>query len=554
MKLKFLLLFLFLQTVVCAQTFVNPPEAPGNCTRNSYDPLVPGFREELINSAIRLSIPQPGNRVAYCSGTIINRNVEEQYLGQYFLTAWHCFKENGGNCTGGDYDFSKPIVINFNYQSPPNHLGQVLSQNNEGEIYAIKRNIRLVEKVSCAYGDFALCEILGPPIPPHYNVFYAGWLPNGPSPVSSFIVFGHPNGSIKQVAATNYIQDGITTNVQTKACKTVTKVIDFLVGWIWKRRWSTQVICQYVQIPFVDTRYVAFGYNYGTVYEGNSGSGLFGGTNRYIGVLSGGPTINCSVANTYYGKFPSFYFRQSIKNTLNPSNKWAVDEFGIDGRYRTCYDFIRYDYKNPSNRLNLLDFYHYLYPASVYQRVNEITMNSKSFVELGVNGDNFMIFMPGSNFTFNAGTYIDFGTNIDIYSGATATFNPNTGCDFSSNYRTVSEDFANEYAATLEFYDKMKSVEIPDNLDLLAYDSKNVNVELYPNPTSDFITVSFDKIVEYEVAYHVYNILGELVDQGTIMGGNNNTTINVADYPSGLYQIEILLEKKPVVKKFVVRE
>ncbi len=54
-----------------------------------------------------------------CTATFINRNTSDENLGNYFVTAWHCFKLGSGECDGDDFDFENENVrFHFNYQSP----------------------------------------------------------------------------------------------------------------------------------------------------------------------------------------------------------------------------------------------------------------------------------------------------------------------------------------------------------------------------------------------------------------------------------------------------
>ena len=306
-----------------AQTFVQPNVLPGNCMRDANDPLVSNSREDIKRSVFRFYRPLPGGLlISNCTGTLINRNTSENDVGQYFITSWHCF-----NDPVMDFN-STPITFFFNYQSPPNHLGQVFNENKIGDQYSIVRYVRLVDRVSDAYGDVAICEILGEPIPPHFNPYFTGWSPAATPTFDSYITFGHPHGSTKQVAATNFIQDGVTLNIQTQSCQFVTKIIDFTIGWIWKRRYSTSVICQFVQVPFIDSRYWVYGYTYGNTDKGASGSALFLSNNRFIGNLSTSLHTGCSNTSDNYGKFNSYYPRQAIKKNLYPSNKCSVDISG----------------------------------------------------------------------------------------------------------------------------------------------------------------------------------------------------------------------------------
>ena len=71
---------------------------------------------------------------------------------------------------------------------------------------------------------------------------------------------------------------------------------------------------------------------------------------------------------------------------------------------------------------------------------------------------------------------------------------------------------------------------------------------VYPNPASDFVKVSTDN--SQQTTVRIYNVLGMLVEEIEI--NPNETEINVSDYNSGVYFINIQTENGNVTKKIVV--
>jgi len=541
MKRFFLIISIVISIHSQAQTFVGPTNDPGPCMRDANDPLVAANRDDLKRAVFKYFAGGSS-----CTGTLINRNTNENSLGQYFITSWHCFKL-GNDCAGDNYDFSQAITMIFNYQSPPDHLGQVFSDNKDGAVYSITRNIRLVDHVTCAYGDVAICEILGEPIPAHFNPYFAGWSPAIAPTTSSFVSFGHSQGSLKQVAATNLIQDGLTLNIQTQSCQTVTKLVDLLVGWIWKRRWSTSVICQYVQVPFVDSRYWVYGYTYGNTAGGASGAALFYAGNRIIGNLSGTPFTGCSNTSDSYGKFYSYYPRQSIKNALNPSNKWSVDIVGIPGRNKNCYPVIDY---NDNEGIN------YLFPAKYYQSHNAITLNSNSYVRLGKSYFNEIVIKNQAEFTFNAGTFVELGYAFEVETGATFTANTGVPCGYSGSYRVSSEEADYEEQAKAELYASIHAVSIPDRMELPTHLSNlQLNVQVYPNPATDIITVNLFSVPSETIQIRIYNILGKEVYTNTFTYSNQKElSIPVPFLSNGAYEISFTSGNYIKTEKIIINK
>lgn len=62
-------------------------------------------------------------------------------------------------------------------------------------------------------------------------------------------------------------------------------------------------------------------------------------------------------------------------------------------------------------------------------------------------------------------------------------------------------------------------------------------IKLYPNPTSNYITISAQQ--EKIELIKIYNIVGNIQD--VIKGNNENTTIDLSDYKSGIYIVSIEL-------------
>jgi hypothetical protein len=110
-----------------------------------------------------------------------------------------------------------------------------------------------------------------------------------------------------------------------------------------------------------------------------------------IGDLSASlPDYNCNnnFGTTFYGKFADSYYWQAVKNTLNPPNKYGIDDDGIPGRQITCYPQINLNVEL-NNGTTPPSFFFSLYPANLYQQDNVITLSTSSIDE--------------ANFIFQAG-------------------------------------------------------------------------------------------------------------------------------------------------------
>ncbi|NJN33486.1 MAG: trypsin-like peptidase domain-containing protein [Saprospiraceae bacterium] len=282
-------------------------------------------------AVFRFKINKLNGSSAFCTSTLINRDMNLNNMGFYFVTATHCISDDNGNL---DIDLGVEHDLIFNFQSPNlennetalSNRGsrgsfQSLSLVDEGFQYLHRSRLRLVEFYK--RNDFAIFEILKP-IPPHFQVTYAGWSTSGPqfifNPINSnhYAVIHHPSGDIKKISKTNWVLGG---NPISSGCRAVTKLIDGLFGWIWGRRWSTEVVCGFVE----NTHATVVQWNTGNTEPGSSGSALLDNNNRVIGVLTGDATPITTTCGGFrglkrFGKFRTSYFKQTVKNALNPSN------------------------------------------------------------------------------------------------------------------------------------------------------------------------------------------------------------------------------------------
>jgi hypothetical protein len=74
-------------------------------------------------------------------------------------------------------------------------------------------------------------------------------------------------------------------------------------------------------------------------------------------------------------------------------------------------------------------------------------------------------------------------------------------------------------------------------------------VELYPNPTSTFVTLRIKSDNIQMVEGQIYDMYGKLLK--TVPMDNTNNTIDVSDLSSGVYFLKISTNQGTVNKKFV---
>ena len=70
------------------------------------------------------------------------------------------------------------------------------------------------------------------------------------------------------------------------------------------------------------------------------------------------------------------------------------------------------------------------------------------------------------------------------------------------------------------------------------------SLKIYPNPATDVININFDNKIDY---IEIYNVSGQKVFETQ----NNKNSINVSEYPTGIYVIKIKNDKTLYFEKFL---
>lgn len=441
-----------------------------------------------------------------CSGTIVNRNTSDNDVKFYLLTARHClFGQSEDPCPSVNLDGEHELY--FNYQSPDGNTFNTVSTNHginawqsgefnpntnttesQGYEYLHRSRLRLVNDFT--WGDFALLEIITP-VPPHFNISHAGWNPslfhNGvqvgtmPQNFDPYIGIHHPKGDIKKLSTIQYIhwnENPIATN-----CYTITVIIDVLFGWIWGHTISTQVICNWMDNPWLSV----FAWNQGITQPGSSGSGLFNKNNRQIGILSFGPENFCNLGNMdQYGKFRSNYFKQSIKNTLNPSNDPNVDYVGLGSRKITCYDNL--DLPGAAGVSG-----HY-FPANHYQPENTILLQSKNNITTNA----AIRVYGGADYRFKAANVIDIDDYFEAEQGSYVEMEIGNcgGAGKEPSTESILAQRLKEYNLPKE---KKLDMQRFGNGQLFASADKQSYLQIFPNPTAGVSKLRFSEPGNYQV-------------------------------------------------------
>lgn len=325
--------------------------------------------------------------------------------------------------------------------------------------------------------DFMLVEITGT-IPAAYNVYYNGW-DKGTTAAASGVGIHHPAGDIKK----------ISTYSTTAASDSWTGT----PGTHWRVKW------------------VATANGHGVTEGGSSGSPLFNQAKRIVGDLSGGSSY-CSSPNSpdLYGKF-SYSWESAGTTDATRLKPWldagATNATTLDGR-NAC---------NVTPTAPVANFTGT--PTTLY---------------------------PGNNVTFtqtstnNPTTYawaITPNTGLSFQSGTT-TSSPNPVVKFNTpGTYTVTLTVSNSAGSDAET--KTAYITVINNAGVEELAEGPASVNLYPNPTTDWLTVRFATAPTEEINIRVTDLLGKTVAQTARPGGTQQLQISTAAWAQGVYQVEI---------------
>jgi Secretion system C-terminal sorting domain len=512
-------------------------------------------RENTKRATVKYIIPNQGG----CTGTLINTSDNRQLL----ITAAHCLKTEGALCSGSGtptyQSFSDPgteFIFVFNYQSPTNNTTDVPTTNRgcrvgrtlvdtdnlnniilNGYEYLHRSHVRLLyftrtfgDYTDCLVaGDMAVLEIINP-IPPHFNVYYAGWSPetfNRPP----YAVIHHPRLDIKKISEINAATT-IDSGPPSWACNTVTQIIDVLFGWIWGGSVSTSVVCNYIESQHYTTS-VNRG---GGVEPGSSGSGLFDLDNQLVGVCSGssGGAVGSACSDIrpveLYGKFRNQYNTQHLRSILNPTNDMAYHLLGMGGWQRTFYPVL--------SDLNGVYF-----PANHYQAQNKIRLNSASTISNS--STQSLTVLNGADYEFNATGAITIEPGFEAQLGSDVSFN--TGV---TQFQTIEQK--PNPARGLEKLPKYKEFAMEETMKAKHYESREMDI--IPNPMTTRSVLTWNNPNNQVTHIRIADVSGRLVNELQKSFGSQ-TVLDRNDLNAGFYFVSATLEDGTVyTRKLIITD
>ena len=79
------------------------------------------------------------------------------------------------------------------------------------------------------------------------------------------------------------------------------------------------------------------------------------------------------------------------------------------------------------------------------------------------------------------------------------------------------------------------------------------NFEIYPNPVQDILTVEFDKDLESDTTFEVYDLLGNTVYTNNVKKNiGSKISIDFSGFPGNVYYLKVINENGTSIKKVIL--
>jgi len=525
------------------------------------------YQDAKVATVALIMVKNDGSDPVRCTGTLVNQATELGQIRQIIVLSNHCIAE-GPLSDDIDVDFNANTHrLAFHYQSPdsddfstpmsnrgvvaelsmPQPSAQLRTQwipdpnspQANGFRFAMQSPLALLAKNQ--WGDYALIEVLNP-IPPHFRPHYSGYdLDLRFIKFHPVVGFHHPKGDIK--ASVKYITWRSYLSGPSRVCHVGTAVVDFLFGWIWKRRSSTRRICRFISVPFYQGLK-----DEGHSQPGSSGSGAFDNSQRHLGALSGGSLFGCDAGFTNYARNADHYFDKDIRDVLNPYHRSSVDNNGYNGTYIDCYE-----------DLNLHGFY---WPHAEHNQnsINHVPITSSGNINLARNdnGDNVIQWVfSGSDYSIKAGDGI-FGqanptaapdapfqndnffaeSGSNLFMGVT-----DQPCSSSRSAYKVSEE--QRYMAQ-RLYAGSQVQLAPLGTDKTAVHTDG-RIAMFPNPVSDILNLQWSSSLTVD-KLRIVNANGVVVSTYNV---DQSTTkaINLSNLNAGFHILQFIRDNQVISTK-----
>ncbi|MCD4682005.1 MAG: T9SS type A sorting domain-containing protein, partial [Bacteroidales bacterium] len=93
---------------------------------------------------------------------------------------------------------------------------------------------------------------------------------------------------------------------------------------------------------------------------------------------------------------------------------------------------------------------------------------------------------------------------------------------------------------------------VEHNFTLGIEDRTDIHLEIFPNPTTDKVTIKTDEMIN---RVSIYSLIGHQMDIiNSQAGPQHQQTIDLSKYPKGVYLIEVGFEDGSVVRERIIKQ
>ena len=463
-----------------------------------------------VKRAVCRIIFSSGATSILCTGTLINTTVSDAV--PYLYTANHCINRSSE---------AQSAVFYFEYESPEcNGLDGSVNKTIAGSSI----------KATSDSLDFSLL-LLSEDIPEAYNPYFAGWTLTA-NPAPSSLSIHHPQGDVKKIAVSN---TPLTSQYQT--INPPSWLATSTPNGFWR---VTQ-------------------WDHGTTEGGSSGSPLLNNHGMIVGNLTGGDATCAVPINDYYSKFHlawDYYspYSKRLKPWLdeNQTGRTAVfgyDPFFIPDPTSTILDIIA---NSPEHNI--------LGSAIISSGLFETLSGSGPFTFFAPTDEAFNKLLPGTldllmsdktgklaeiikNHIVNANILspgLSDGSLLNALSGRRIQVTNNES-GLYYDYSQINAPDKQAVNGVVHFTDAV----------ILSADETNDPFIIFPNPAvEDFWIISAEGSMN-GARLKLYTMNGSVLAEYTITDEKLGR-VNVHNFPSGLYILEITHEQKVFLKKLIL--
>ncbi|PQJ33096.1 peptidase S8 [Nonlabens arenilitoris] len=159
--------------------------------------------------------------------------------------------------------------------------------------------------------------------------------------------------------------------------------------------------------------------------------------------------------------------------------------------------------------------------------------------------------------TFNQ-IYFKDGLTLATVPYINSTWTPTTAADWRQESIDLSAYIGNDIVLRFVNLNDYSNSTFIDNIALNSTLSNEENtlanlVQMYPNPTSTIVSIQIDSSINDTIDIQIMNSLGQIIDEINQAVDANTTIIDVNNYQSGLYFVNIAAGNLQTTKKLIIK-